>query len=251
LGPINAEAAGQLVEFLAAGAIDEVTRRELTEMSEGNPLYIEELLASLIETGALERGRTWTLTVPVASVLPPALEGLLVARMDRLPEAVRHVAQAAGVIGRSFPGPLLAVVVSDDTDAAVSVLLRSRIIVEHGRHPEISYEFRHGLLQQAATATLTTARRAELHLAVGRAIEERYAANLADRAEELAHHFGQGQDLARALTYLELGAERAAELGASEQAGRLWFRALRTANRLGDAEASERVRARLGTVAES
>jgi class 3 adenylate cyclase len=251
LGPISADAAGELAEFLAAGALDEATKRELIEMSEGNPLYLEELLATLMETGALERGRTWTLTVPAASILPPALEGLLLARVDRLPDPVRHIAQAAGVIGRSFPRPLLEMVASDDVDPAIGALLRSRIIVEQGRYPELVYEFRHGLLQQAAIATLTTSRRSDLHVAVARAIEERHADNLADRAEELAHHFGQGQDLGRALVYLEMGAERAAELGASEQAGRLWFRALRTANRIGDLESSERIRGRLGSIAES
>lgn len=251
LGPISADAAGALAEFLAAGALDDATRRELIDMSEGNPLYLEELLASLMETGALERGRTWTLTTPVASILPPALEGLLLARVDRLPDPVRHVAQAAGVIGRSFSRPLLESVAGDDLEGAVGALLRSRIIVEQARYPELVYEFRHGLLQQAAIATLTASRRAELHLAVARAIEARYADNLADRAEELAHHFGQGQDLAQALLYLEMGADRAAELGASEQAGRLWFRALRTANRVGDLEAADRIRERLGAIADA
>ncbi|MGH2392719.1 MAG: ATP-binding protein, partial [Candidatus Limnocylindria bacterium] len=248
LPPLNLASTEELATQLVPGdGLDPGTRRTLAEVSEGNPLFLEELLARLQETGALAHHDAWTLTVP-RNVLPPALEGLLVARIDHLPVEVRRVSEAAAVIGRQFSRTILEGVV-DEPDAALEALLRAGIIVERGRYPDQVYEFRHGLLQEAVLGTLTDARRAELHLAAARACEARYAAALDSHLEEVAHHYARAHDLGKALEYLERGAERAAELGANEEAGRLWLRALRAANRLNDESAVERIRDRMARVA--
>jgi len=218
------------------------------EVSEGNPLYLEQLLARLQESGGLEHHQTWTLTVP-RSVLPPALEGLLVARLDALPPEPRAVAEAAAVIGRVFGRPVLERVATGDLDVGLEHLLRARIIEERGRYPEPSYAFRAGLLHEAALSTLTDARRAQLHQAVAAAYEDLAADRVDDHLEELAHHYARAHDLRKALEYLERGARRASELGASDEAGRLWLRALRTANKLGDEVAIERIRSTMSAVA--
>lgn len=248
LPPLNLESAEELATQLVPGEeLDPGTRRTLAEVSEGNPLFLEELLARLQETGALAHHEAWTLTVP-RNVLPPAIEGLLVARIDHLPLEVRRVTEAAAVIGRQFSRTILEGVV-DEADAALEALLRAGIIVERGRYPEATYEFRHGLLHEAVLSTLTDARRAELHLATARACEARYAVALDSHLEEVAHHYARAHDLGKALEYLERGAERAAELGADDEAGRLWLRALRAANRLNDDVAAERIRDRMATIA--
>jgi len=244
LAPLNLASAEELATQLVPGEdLDPGTRRTLAEVSEGNPLFLEELLARLQETGALAHHEAWTLTVP-RNVLPPALEGLLVARIDHLPVEVRRVSEAAAVIGRQFSRTILEGVV-EEVDAALEALLRAGIIVERGRYPDQVYEFRHGLLHEAVLGTLTDARRAELHLATARACEARYAAALDSHLEEVAHHYARAHDLGKALEYLERGAERAAELGADDEAGRLWLRALRAANRLNDEGAAERIRERM------
>jgi len=250
VGPLSRDAAEELAAALApAGGLDPATRRTLAEVSEGNPLFLEELMARLRETGGLAHHQAWTLTVP-RNVLPPGLEGLLVARIDHLAPEVRRVAEAAAVVGRVFPRPVLNAVLPDTPgpvlDAALASLIRSGIVVERGRYPELSYEFRHGLLHEAALSTLTDARRAEFHRAAADAYESVYADGLDAHLEELAHHLARAHDLGRALVYLERGAERAAGLGAADEASRLWLRALRTANRLDDTEAAERIRARMG-----
>jgi class 3 adenylate cyclase len=244
LPPLNLASTEELATQLVPGdGLDPGTRRTLAEVSEGNPLFLEELLARLQETGALAHHEAWTLTVP-RNVLPPALEGLLVARIDHLPVEVRRVTEAAAVIGRLFSRTVLEGVVGEP-DAALEALLRAGIIVERGRYPDQVYEFRHGLLHEAVLGTLTDARRAELHLATARACEARYAAALDGHLEEVAHHYARAHDLGKALEYLERGAERAAELGANDEAGRLWLRALRAANRLNDEPAAERIRDRM------
>jgi len=247
LAPLNLASAEELATHLVPGEdLDPGTRRTLAEVSEGNPLFLEELLARLQETGALAHHEAWTLTVP-RNVLPPALEGLLVARIDHLPVEVRRVSEAAAVIGRQFSHTILEVVI-DEVDAALEALLRAGIIVERGRYPDQVYEFRHGLLHEAVLGTLTDARRAELHLSTARACEARYAAALDSHLEEVAHHYARAHDLGKALEYLERGAERAAQLGANDEAGRLWLRALRAANRLNDEEAADRIRDRMTAV---
>jgi len=182
--------------------------------------------------------------------VPATVQAVLVARIDHLAPEVRRVAEAAAVVGRVFPRPVLNAVLPDTPgpvlDAALASLIRSGIVVERGRYPELSYEFRHGLLHEAALSTLTDARRAEFHRAAADAYESVYADGLDAHLEELAHHLARAHDLGRALVYLERGAERAAGLGAADEASRLWLRALRTANRLDDTEAAERIRARMG-----
>jgi class 3 adenylate cyclase len=251
LEPLPQAATEALLESLLPGeGLDPGTRRTLAEVSEGNPLFLEELVARLQETGALAADhQAWTLTVP-RNVLPPALEGLLVARVDFLAPEVRAVAQAAAVLGREFSRPVLDQVVGDDqlAETALDALVRGGVIAERGRFPQQAYRFRHGLVQEAVLGTLTDTRRAELHLAAARALE---TADVDEPdggsiLEELAHHYARAHDLQKALVYLERGAARAAELGATDEAGRLWLRALRAANKLGDETAAERIRARIG-----
>jgi class 3 adenylate cyclase len=87
LGPLSDEAAGRLLATMVPGVLDAGARREIVERAEGNPLYLEELLRALVEGGGLVRRRTWTLNhTAAAELLPPAIENLLVARVDRLPE---------------------------------------------------------------------------------------------------------------------------------------------------------------------
>jgi predicted ATPase len=170
-----------------------------------------------------------------------------VARIDYLSPEVRAVAQAAAILGREFNRPTLERMTDADStlDATLDALIRGGVIVERGRFPAPSYAFRHGLIQEAVLSTLTDARRADLHLAAAQAYEGGDAADVEAHLEELAHHYARANDYGKALAYLERGAERAAELGASDEAGRLWLRALRAANRLEDAEAAERIRTRI------
>ncbi len=248
LEPLSPAATEELAALLLPGeGLDPATRRTLGEVSEGNPLFLEELVARLQETGALTADhQAWTLTVP-RQVLPPALEGLLVARIDYLSLEVRGVAQAAAVLGREFSRPTLERMTDDDgtLDATLDALVRGGVVVERGRFPAPSYAFRHGLIQEAVLSTLTDARRVELHLAAAQALEKGDAAEIEAHLEELAHHYARANDYAKALAYLERGADRAVELGATDEAGRLWLRALRAANRLEDAEAADRIRTRI------
>src|SRR5829696_7331301 len=88
LGPLTDEAAERLLAVLLPAEldVDAGTRRGLLREAEGNPLYLEELARALVEDAPAPRGRTWTITLRSSEIVPPALENLLVARIDRLPE---------------------------------------------------------------------------------------------------------------------------------------------------------------------
>ena len=247
LGPLPEEAAGELAAALVPGGkLDQWTRQALVQRSEGNPLYLEEMLRTLMESGALERRRTWTLTVSHQAPLPPALEGLLVARIDRLPAEARTLLQTASVIGRDFPARVLERVAGGDgTEEQIAVLLRADVIRELRRYPEIEYTFKHGLLQEAALSTLAPPTRRELYGRVAAAFEELFADSIEEHLPRLAHYYALSRDRRKALDYLERAAERAASIDAGEQAAQLWSRALKVARHLENDEAVARVEERL------
>jgi predicted ATPase len=251
LEPLPEAAATALIEALTPGALDEAARDEIISRAEGNPLYLEELLRALKEGGGLERRRTWTLTVRSDALLPPALENLLVARIDLLPQGARQLAQIAAVIGREFPLSVLEELSGpDELETDLAVLLRAQVIQELRRYPDREYSFKHGLLQEAALSTLTPARRQELNAAVASAFEHVFAAALDEHLDLLAHYYAQSGNLEQALEYLERGAEAAADVDARLQASELWRRAAKVASRLGDDEARRRIEDRVGALAE-
>ena len=247
LQPLSAGAAEQLADSLVPpGLLDPATKRELAARAEGNPLYLEELMKALVETGLFDRRRTWTVSTNPADLLPPALESLLVARIDRLPPGPRALVQIAAVVGRTFSVRVVERVAGPaDISADIGTLLRAEIVRELRRYPELECTFRHGLLQEAALSSLTPARRAELSTQVGLAVEELFAATLDEHLEELAFWFYRSDRQEKALEYLERAAERAAALDARDQAAELLTRAVRVAERTGNAEAATRASARL------
>jgi class 3 adenylate cyclase len=247
LEPLTDEAARQLLATMPRSkALGERELEQVVGGAEGNPLYLEELLNAFTEGAGLRRGQTWAPTVTGARILSPTLESLLLARIDRLPPSARRAAQIAAVVGRSFPLPVLEhVAQSEDLEADVASLLRADIIRELRHYPEPEYVFRHGLLREASLSTLPPDRRRDLYGTVASAYEALYAASLDDRLEVLAHYYARSHDLAKALQYLERAGGKAAAIDANAHAIELWRRALKVAEKLGDEEAQQRVRARL------
>jgi predicted ATPase len=222
LARLDAAAGEELARLLLPG-LDAGTTATLVGRSDGNPLYLEELLRAIVEGGAADRRRTWTVTVGSAELLPPALENLLLARIDRLPPDARKALQVAAIVGRTFPVSVVERAADVDVGSALPALLRSEIVREARRYPELECAFRHGLLQQAALSTLTTARRRELYGRVAAAFEAVYAPSLDEHLERLAHYYAQSDHVERARDYLE----RAAALAAPDQAALLRERAAR------------------------
>jgi class 3 adenylate cyclase len=202
LGPLSDEAADRLLAATLGSDVDAADRVRLVREAEGNPLYLGELARALLEGELQPRGRTWTLTLRAAESLPPALENLLVARIDRLPDEARALVQVAAAIGRRFPVRVLSEVAGEDVDEALSTLFRAEVVREVRRYPDFECAFTHGLLQEAALSTLPAARKRELYARVAAAFEVVFAGSLDDHLERLAHYHAQSGNRPRALEYL-------------------------------------------------
>jgi len=243
LPPLTPEASRQLIDAIVPqGMLGEALKGEIVARAEGNPLYLEELLRALLEAGGADRRRTWTITPGSTSTLPPALESLLVARIDRLPPGPRRLAQVAAVVGREFPVSI-AVAAAENADAAgdLAALLRAEVVREIRRFPELECAFRHGLVQEAALSTLTPTAMRDLYGRVGAIVEERSAEALDENAERLAFYFYRSADRAKALEYLERAGEHASVVEAYGRAEELWERAAKLAVKLDDLDAGNRI----------
>jgi len=247
LTPLDDEAARQLLATHARSRSLKTSELEQIVMgAEGNPLYLEELLNAFADNADFLPGLTWAPTVTQARTLTPALESLLLARIDRLPPEARKLAQTAALVGRSFRLRVLEhVSESPDVERDLAVLLRADIIRELRRYPDPEYTFKHGLLRRACLTTLPPSRRRELYGSVGAALETLFPDSLDDHLEILAHYFSRSHDLPKALEYLERAGAKASELHAVAQAGELLGRALKVAEKLEDDAGRQRVQQRL------
>ncbi|HEY7040653.1 MAG TPA: adenylate/guanylate cyclase domain-containing protein [Methylomirabilota bacterium] len=236
---LSREESGRIAQaVLAAEVLPDELRALIADKAEGNPFYVEELVRSLEETGALRRveGRL-ALTRPVSQIaVPDRVQDVIAARVDRLADAPKVTLQLASVIGREFSRRLVDHVspIGEGTDAALRELSALELIHERRRLPELAYGFKHALTQDVAYASLLVQRRRELHRLVGTAIETLYADRLPEHYEVLAHHFSRTDDAERSLAYLMRAAEKATQAFGLRQALDLYAEALEAAGRLGD-----------------
>nr|NIQ57233.1 hypothetical protein [Gemmatimonadota bacterium]NIU77403.1 hypothetical protein [Gammaproteobacteria bacterium] len=229
LEPLDRARSRELLDnLLQIDELPEGIRSTILQRSEGNPFFLEEVLRSLIDSGHLlrENGR-WRATTDIGDVrIPETLAGVLAARIDRLPEPTKRVAQTASVLGRIFGyRPLASVCRSappeeriENVDPHLGTLAYEELVRERAREPEREFIFKHGLTQEAAYSLLLKARRRELHGRAGRVLEELYAERLEEVAPLLARHFSLGGDAERAARYAVQAAQRAVALYALAEA---------------------------------
>ncbi|HEU4759476.1 MAG TPA: adenylate/guanylate cyclase domain-containing protein [Dehalococcoidia bacterium] len=224
LDPLAEESAAQLLSALLGPdpSLKEL-RALLLRRAGGNPFFTEELVRSLVEREALV-GAPGSYR-PAGDVrrleLPPTVQGVLAARIDRLEPDAKRTLQTAAVIGKDFALPLLERVSDLPTEGlavALDALKDAEFIYEQSIYPEVEYTFKHALTQEVATQSLLADRRRELHGRVGEAIEGLYPARIDDHVGALAHHFAQSDYREKAVRYLHLAGIRAARLGAWDEA---------------------------------
>jgi class 3 adenylate cyclase/tetratricopeptide (TPR) repeat protein len=224
------EAVTMARHVLGVADLPSALRQALLDKAEGVPLFIEEVTKTLLDLGMLRReGDGYRVVEGVGSLdVPDTIQGIIMARLDRLGEDGKRTVQLASVIGRQFLGRLLQRVagLTEQLTGLLEVLKELEIIYELGLAPEPAYIFKHALIQDVAYQSLLKERRRELHRAVGAAIEEIHADRLAEHAEELAHHFQNGGDWQKAFTYLVRSGDRAKAAYANQTALDLYARAL-------------------------
>jgi tetratricopeptide (TPR) repeat protein len=192
------------------------------EKAEGVPLFIEEVTKTLLDLGVLQReegGYRLVKNLNEVSV-PDTIQGIIMARLDRLGDDGKRTVQMASVIGRQFLARLLARIagLSHRLAGLLRELQALEIIYEQGLVPEPAYIFKHALIQDVAYNSLLIQRRKILHQAVGEAIEELYQDRLEEHYAELAHHFSQGEVWDKALAYCRQAGEKALAQSAYREA---------------------------------
>jgi class 3 adenylate cyclase/tetratricopeptide (TPR) repeat protein len=225
--------------MLAAEQLPEELKALIIRKAEGNPFFVEEVVKSLQEVGALRRiGERWALAKRLDEVfIPDTVQDVIMARIDRLAEAPKKTLQLASVIGREFTRRLLdrLAEIRERTEDFLRDLKALELIYEKSLFPELAYMFKHALTHEVTYNSLLVQRRKELHRVIGLAIEDLYANRLAEQYEVLAHHFSKAEEWAKAIEYLLKAAEKAAKAFANREAITLYDQALEVVGHLGAA----------------
>ncbi len=235
LGTLGSGSAGELVTSLVGHTLPASLVVRIAERSDGNPLFIEELLRTWISVGTLVPATSgtsagaWRLAVPAEDVaLPPTVQAIYAAQLDDLPVGARQAVRRASVAGRRFPTAALDPLDVPDVAASLATLERRGLI----GNPEVDpitgpgYAYRHALLRDAGYASLSRAERARLHVRLARWLERTAGERSLEVAELIGNHFalalestpllaievGEGVDRAMAAALAGRWLERAGDL---------------------------------------
>lgn len=246
LGP--AEAQGLLTALLGDDDSLVPLKRLILDKTEGNPFFMEEVVQTLAEEGTLlgPPGAFRIRRAPVLLHIPTTVQGVLAARIDRLPIAHKELLQTLAVIGKEFPLSLVRHVTGQAEEALrplLSDLQAADFIFERPAFPEVEYAFKHALTQEVAGNSLLSERRSALHDRTAQAIETLFEGRLKDYCGELAHHYSQSGNLPKAIEYLHCAGQQALQRSAQPEAIRHLGTAIELLQRL--PESPERTRQEL------
>jgi predicted ATPase len=198
-------------------------KRVIIEKTEGNPFFMEETVQAMLDEGALVRaGAAVKLTKPVNALkIPPTVQGILAARIDRLPAGQKELLQTLAVIGRDFPLSLIRAVVpqsDEELNHLLNDLQLGEFIYEQPAMGDSEYVFKHALTQEVAYNSLLIERRKAFHERAARALEEVYRSKVDDHYAELAHHYRRSGNTQKAVDYLQLAGGQAVQRSAYAEA---------------------------------
>ncbi|MFZ0887043.1 MAG: adenylate/guanylate cyclase domain-containing protein [Candidatus Binataceae bacterium] len=241
LDPLGKESADEMLKALLGDEVEiRPLKRLIVQKTEGNPFFMEEMALVLFEEGALVREEPRAGTpAPLVKLtrslnqlkIPPTVQAVLAARIDRLPHDEKELLQALAVIGTEFrlglvqavwqhPHPRVTALAGKEASAAPLALSRNQagegqaelermlselqlgeFIYEQPAVGDIEYTFKHALTHDVAYNSVLMERRRALHERIGGALESMYAESLDDHVTELAHHFARGGNPRKALEY--------------------------------------------------
>jgi class 3 adenylate cyclase/tetratricopeptide (TPR) repeat protein len=233
----NDEANDLVDNLLSADDLSPASRQRILKKTDGNPLYVEEVIRTLIERELIVpvsagNGTQWRAVQEIDDAdMPGNLQSMLVARIDRLEVEARRTLQLASVIGRSFYYRVLDAIygsllpASADLENELITLQRKDLIRQATLSPEPEYIFRHALAQEAAYNTILLRQRQMFHRLTGSAIEELFAEQIDEFNAVLAYHFSRADD-PRAVRYATLAGDAAYRIFAIPEALRHYTMAI-------------------------
>ncbi|MDX1395348.1 MAG: tetratricopeptide repeat protein [Gemmatimonadota bacterium] len=247
LGPLAPDDSGVIIRsVMRAQDVPTALTRFLHDRTGGNPFFLEEVCNALSEEGTLRVERDRVIVAgPLDNLeLPDTVQGVLRTRLDRLDGVARRLIRYASVIGREFSRDILERALGDETDLSGDLdQLRELGLIQQIRVlPTPSYRFKHALTQDVAYDGLLERQRAEIHGAVGEALEALRPDRLEEHLDRLAHHFAEAGRWDRAVDYGVAAVDRLWAFSEFGEASELQGRVLDWVARLDDEGEASRKR---------
>lgn len=224
------DAETMVARMVSSAGLPAEVLREVIAKTDGIPLFIEELLKMILESGLLvqQDGRN-VLRGPLPPLaIPATLQDSLMARLDRLSTS-RGIAQVGAAIGREFSQEMIAAVSELDADAlteGLAQLVGGELVYRRGRPPQATYVFKHALIRDTAYQSLLKSERVRFHQRIAQVLVERYPESVETEPEVLAHHYAEAGLAEQAITYWQRAAQRAVQRSATSEAIAYLTRAL-------------------------
>lgn len=207
--------------LVGSGTLPAELEALLLDRAEGNPFFLEELVRSLADAGALHHDERhgWRYDHAIAVDVPPTVEKVILARVDRLSPDCHDALTAAAVLGRSFSLPLLAGVAGGEERLREPLreLQRLDLVRQHRRWPQPEFRFKHVLIQEAVYRTIVGPERRRLHRDAAVWLENRLESG-DDALALLAHHWLAAEDEGKAVAYLTRAGDKARQEHALDEA---------------------------------
>ena len=230
LDPLGqAEAHALLSALLGDGPGLHPLKQLILAKTEGNPFFMEEIVQTLVDqrvlrrdpAGGMQLAAPMTRSALAALQLPPTVQGVLAARIDRLPADVKTLLQTLAVLGKEFAWSLLTAVADqpdEDVQRLLAHLQAEEFIYEHPAFPEPEYTFKHALTQEVAYNSVLLERRRVVHERAAQAIEGLFPEHLPEHYHVLAHHYSRSGNTVKAVDYLHRAGQQAVERSAYAEA---------------------------------
>lgn len=194
-------------------ALPEAVLTQIQSKTDGIPLFVEELSRMIVESDwMIEEDDHYSLSGVLGAIaIPSTIQDSLMARLDKLPTA-KETIQMGAVIGCEFSFDLLNAA-SEKTEGELadelSQLVKAGLLYEKGTPPQVSYSFKHALIQETAYQSLLKSRRQQLHLRIAGLIETKFPQLFDSQPELLAHHLTKSGQSQKAITTWEAAARHA------------------------------------------
>jgi class 3 adenylate cyclase/tetratricopeptide (TPR) repeat protein len=214
LDPLGAVSGEEMLKALLDDGRDLAPlKRVIIEKTEGNPLFMEEIVQALFEQGALVRNGSIKLTKSLSTIqIPSTVQAVVASRIDRLPPEQKDLLQTLAVIGKEFPLRLVREVSGksdDELQRLLSELQIAEFIYEQPAISDIAYVFKHALSQQVAAGSALLERRRVLHERVARVLNAQFPEIVETQPELIAHHYTEAGLGAQAIPHWQRAGERA------------------------------------------
>jgi class 3 adenylate cyclase len=217
----RSEAAKLMKLRLAVDVVPPSVEDFVLRRSEGNPFFVQEILKTLLdkEKIAVRRRKVEILAENIEAGIPGTIQGIIMARIDRLQDSIKETLFGASVIGREFSKPLLEQVVERKHELSPNLdELRSiELILQKDEAKEFQYLFKHFLIQEVAYNTILLNKRKELHASIARAIEKLYPDRLMEFYEILAFHYEKAEQWDKAAEYLSRSGHKMGQMFSEEE----------------------------------